>query len=103
MIFGQQKYRLGERIGGGSFGEIYEVRNLKTGEDCAAKEELIKYPSRRRSHEEQPENSPAHIEGIPLCFLLSWKKTISNVTLLKVLLLKSTMIRIIGTMTKKIR
>jgi serine/threonine protein kinase len=37
-----QKYRLGDRIGGGSFGEIYEVRNLKTGEDCAGKEEVIK-------------------------------------------------------------
>lgn len=73
MQFGSRlKYKLGERIGthiiingmkqfsvidhvaninkgGGSFGEIFEVRNLKTGEDCAAKEEIIKVPIRRHS------------------------------------------------------
>jgi len=47
MQFGG-KYQLEDRIGGGSFGEIYLVRNIKTDEECAAKEEVIKIPTRSR-------------------------------------------------------
>ena len=86
MQFGSRlKYKLGVRIGihiingmkqfsvidhvaninkgGGSFGEIFEVRNLKTGEDCAAKEEIIKVPIRRHSTFEGKSKEISHQEG----------------------------------------
>jgi serine/threonine protein kinase len=34
------KYQISIRIGGGSFGEIYHGRNIRTGEDLAIKVEL---------------------------------------------------------------
>lgn len=33
------KFQIGVRIGGGSFGEIFHARNLRTGEDVAIKVE----------------------------------------------------------------
>lgn len=36
-----RKFELGGKIGGGSFGEIFHTKNVKTGEDVAAKIEMI--------------------------------------------------------------
>ncbi len=41
LCFGN-KFELSERIGSGSFGEIFFTRNMKTGEDLATKVEKIK-------------------------------------------------------------
>ena len=41
LCFGD-KFELSERIGSGSFGEIFFTRNVKTGEDLATKLEKIK-------------------------------------------------------------
>ena len=41
LCFGE-KFELSERIGSGSFGEIFFTRNAKTGEDLATKLEKIK-------------------------------------------------------------
>ena len=41
LNFGRNKYVLGYRIGGGSFGEIYHAKNTKTNEDVACKMETI--------------------------------------------------------------
>ena len=37
-----KKFRLGPKIGSGSFGEIYSGVNVQTGEDVAVKLELLK-------------------------------------------------------------
>lgn len=39
------KYQVGVRIGGGSFGEIFLARSLRTGEDLAVKVELVSQKS----------------------------------------------------------
>ena len=62
--------------GGGSFGEIYEVRNLKTGEECAAKEEIIKIPIRKNSNLEWNAKEVGQQEGFN--FILLFMEYLSN-------------------------
>jgi serine/threonine protein kinase len=36
-----EKYEMGRKIGGGAFGEVFEGRDLKTGEEVAIKLEEV--------------------------------------------------------------
>jgi hypothetical protein len=55
------RYRLGRRIGRGTFGQIYLTKNIQNNMDCATKLEEIrtKYP--------QVYNAELYIAGVCVC------------------------------------
>ncbi|KAI8581377.1 hypothetical protein K450DRAFT_232770 [Umbelopsis ramanniana AG] len=60
------KYRIGRKIGSGSFGEIYLGTNVMTGEEVAIKLESVKAKHRQLEYEAKVYKSLAGGYGIPM-------------------------------------